>query len=156
MDMETKCSCMNPKSLAPALIRWGLGLLFLVGGIAKVSMLNGFVRGYLAPTFEKTILPGWLVVPYGYVLPFVEIVIGAMLILGFCRVCMLLLAGLTLLSLAFGQILLKEYGAVANILMYLLMTSIALFMTESDGWALCGSKCKVSPSSSGTQDQKPA
>jgi thiosulfate dehydrogenase [quinone] large subunit len=127
---------VDPKSLAPALIRWALGLLFLVGGIGKLMDLGGFVKGYLVPAFEKTVLPGGLVATYGYALPFVEVAIGVLLILGLCRTCALVLTGVTLISLGFGQILLRQHATVANIYVYVLMTAIALWMGEHDRWAL--------------------
>ena len=143
-----KCCCMDPKTAAPALIRWGLGMLFLVGGIAKVTMLNGFVHGYLAPAFEKTFLPGWLVIAYGYALPFVELALGALLLLGLYRVAALFVTGLTLLSLAFGQMLVQQHATVANIFLYLFLTAVALFLNEYDRWALdvCCPVCRPAES----------
>ena len=42
-----------------ALLRWALGLMFLVGGVAKLFMLKGFVTGYLAPAFADAFLPAF-------------------------------------------------------------------------------------------------
>ena len=134
--METK-SCWDPKCMAPAIIRWAMGTLFLVGGIAKLGNLTGFVTGYLVPAFAKTILPEGLVAVYGYALPFVEVILGGMLILGFFRNLALFVSGLTLISLAFGQILLQQHATVANIFVYILMVSAALFMSAQDCWTVC-------------------
>ncbi len=131
--MDAKpCCCSNPKSLAPALIRWALGVLFLTSGIPKLLGLGGFVNGYLVPAFEKTFLPGGLVAAYGYALPVAETLLGVLLILGLFRTCALALTGLTLLSLAFGQMLLKQHATVTNIFIYVLMTALALWMDEAD------------------------
>jgi hypothetical protein len=82
IDMNTSiCSCMNPRRLAPALIRWALGILFLVGGVAKLTALGGFVNGYLVPAFSKTFLPSGWVAAYGYALPFVELALGVLLLI---------------------------------------------------------------------------
>ena len=43
--MNSCCCTHDPRQLAAALIRWALGLLFLVGGIAKLTHLGGFVNG---------------------------------------------------------------------------------------------------------------
>ena len=131
------------KSAGIALIRWALGLLFLVGGVAKLFMLNGFVTGYLVPAFEKTFLPVWMISAYGYVLPFAETILGVALIVGVCRTTTLLLTGLTLLSLAFGQMLIQGQAVVANIMLFLLMTAVALLFQEHDSWVLpgCRTKC---------------
>ena len=131
MDHQS-CRRCNPKSIAPALIRWAIGLLFLTSGISKLPGLGDFVNGYLAPAFEKTFLPGGLVSAYGYALPVAETLLGALLILGLFRACVLALTGLTLLSLAFGQMLLKQHATVANIFIYVMMTALALWMDEAD------------------------
>lgn len=121
------CCCMNPRRLAPALLRWSLGILFLVGGVAKLTALGGFVNGYLVPAFSKTFLPSALVAAYGYALPFVETALGVLLLVGIWRVGVLLLTGAAFLSLAFGQILLQQHATVANIFLYVLMTALALY-----------------------------
>jgi thiosulfate dehydrogenase [quinone] large subunit len=130
------------KGLGVALVRWALGLMFLVGGVSKLFMLKGFVTGYLAPAFEKTFLPGWLVMSYGYALPFVEAILGLLLIVGCCRTFTLFVTGLTLISLAFGQMLVQGHAIVANIMLYILMTAVALFVQEHDrcGWPWCCGK----------------
>lgn len=126
-----------------ALLRWALGVLFLAGGVAKLFRLEGFVTGYLVPAFENTFLPVWMLTAYGYALPFVEALLGLALILGVCRTPTLLLTGLTLISLAFGQILLQNHATVVGIMLYILMTAIALLFPQYDGWVVpcCGIKC---------------
>ena len=139
--MHATC-CLDPRPAAPALIRWSLGLLMLTSGVSKLTNLGGFVNGYLQPAFEQTFLPGWLTAGYGYALPPIEAALGLLLLLGVCRTCVLLLNGLTLLSLAFGQILLKNHVTVANIFLYLLMTAAALWMSAEDRWVLGGCGCR--------------
>jgi thiosulfate dehydrogenase (quinone) large subunit len=147
MEAKTCGCCWDPKCMAPALIRWALGVMFLVGGISKIMMGRGFVTGYLVPAFEKTFLPGGLVAAYGYALPYVEAVIGVLLVLGLFRHFALLLTGVTLVSLAFGQILLQQHGTVANIFLYVFMTAAALWMSDHDRWTLgCRGAC-------GTRDE---
>lgn len=138
--MNGTCSCFNGRAAAIALMRWGLGVLFLCGGINKLAGLGGFVNGYLVPAFAKTFLPAWLIIAYGYTLPFVETLLGVALILGLCRNAALLITGLTLISLAFGQILLQGYAVVFQIMGYLAMTGAVLFLGEHDRW-LVKNKC---------------
>ena len=143
MNADRKCDVGVCAGVA--LLRWALGLLFLVGGVAKLFMLRGFVTGYLVPAFEKTFLPVWLLTLYGYALPFVEAALGIALLLGVCRTTTLLATGLTLISLAFGQMLIQGHAVVANIMLYLLMTALALIFREHDVWGMgcCRSKCDV-------------
>ncbi len=146
--MNTDERASRAKGLAAALLRWALGLIFLVGGVAKLCMLNGFVTGYLLPTFGKTFLPASLLTAYGYALPFVETAIGVLLLIGVCPVATLVVAGLTLLSLAFGQMLIQGQAVVANIMLYLLMTAAALYGQEYDR-CVC-SRCCCKPAAKKT------
>ena len=119
-----------------AIGRWALGLLFFYNGLGKImGGVGGFVNGYLVPLFSKTFLPSILVAGYGYVLPFVELTLGILLIIGIFRNAVLFLAGLTLFSLTFGQMLLQQHGVVANNFIYIFLTAILLFLSEFDGWA---------------------
>jgi thiosulfate dehydrogenase (quinone) large subunit len=140
MSEKTCCCCVDPRSLAPALIRWAMGVMFLIAGVTKLLKLGGFVKGYLVPAFAATFLPGALVAAYGYALPFVETVLGVLLITGLCRTTALLVTGVTLISLAFGQILLQQTATVANIFMYILMVAAALYMSDRDCWCIPCSK----------------
>jgi thiosulfate dehydrogenase (quinone) large subunit len=124
----------NSRAAGLALVRWMLGILFLFAGIGKMSGILGFVNGYLVPQFEKTFLPVALVRAYGLTLPFVELALGTLLILGVCRNMTLFVTGLTLLSLAFGQILIQGHAVVANIALYLLMTGALLYFGADDRW----------------------
>jgi len=146
MNAEYKC-CLS-KCASVALIRWALGILFLVGGVAKLGMLNGFVTGYLVPTFSKTFLPVWMISGFGYTLPFIETILGIALILGIFRIPVLLLTGITLIALAFGQMLIQGFAVVGMIFLYVLMTAIALYLQEHDCWVIpcCCAKCGGSKS----------
>ena len=124
------------QAAAPALLRWALGLLMLNSGLSKLGNLGGFVDGYLLPAFAQTPLPAWMVAGYGYALPPVEALLGLLLLLGLCRRGALLLNGVTLLSLAFGQMLLKNHPTVGTIFLYVLMTALALWMDGADRWSL--------------------
>ncbi len=138
-DMPTCCSGrIEGRSAGLAFLRWGLGLLFLVGGIGKLFHLAGFVQGYLLPAFAATFLPAGLVAVYGYALPFVETALGALLLLGLWRQPALLVSGLTFLSLAFGQMLLQKHDVVFQIMVYLAVTGVLLFLGEYDRWTVSG------------------
>jgi thiosulfate dehydrogenase (quinone) large subunit len=142
-NMKNDQNDCTAKSAGVALLRWALGLMFLVGGVTKLFMLKGFVTGYLVPAFANTFLPVWLLTIYGFALPFVEAILGLALILGVCRPTVLFATGLTLISLAFGQMLIQGQAIVANIMVYLLMTAVVLIFQEHDGWTIwcCQSTC---------------
>jgi thiosulfate dehydrogenase [quinone] large subunit len=132
------CDARTARAAALAFGRWGLGVMFLFFGIGKLFALKGFVHNYLLPPFAKTWLPHWLLGPYGYALPFVEVSLGVLLLLGLARNAALIATGLLLLSLLFGQVLLQQPPVVFQNLAYLFFTAALLFFGEHDTWVLPG------------------
>jgi uncharacterized membrane protein YphA (DoxX/SURF4 family) len=83
-----------------------LGLIFFMAGVMKVFQLGplNHARKYFLP-FADTFLPVWSLWAMGVVIPFVELVAGAMVILG-VRVREALVAlGFVLAVVTFGHLL---------------------------------------------------
>jgi len=83
-----------------------LGLIFFMAGVMKVFQLGplNHARKYFLP-FADTFLPAWSLWTMGVVIPFVELVAGAMVILG-VRVREALVAlGFVLAVVTFGHLL---------------------------------------------------
>lgn len=69
-------------NLVILLNRLALGLYFLLAGVAKIrSGVENFVDGSFS-RLQPSWLPEILARPYGYALPFLEVIVGGMLILG--------------------------------------------------------------------------
>ena len=117
-------------------LRLGLGLLFLISGLGKVTDGGAGFRGYIAKQFSETWLPDILLIPFGYVLPFAEAGLGALLILGVCRCCVLPLGALLMVSLTFGQIVLGEHQTVSNNMIYVALFAATMFVSKWDRLAL--------------------
>jgi thiosulfate dehydrogenase [quinone] large subunit len=122
--------CCDPQSWAVALARWCLGVIFLFFGMGKLPDVSGFAKG-LVGQFSKTWLPDWLLAPYAYAVPYVEVILGALLILGLWRNVVLSLTGLYLISLTFGLVLLKQPAAFNNFA-YTVATAAILFLERYD------------------------
>src|SRR5688572_10643587 len=119
------------------LLRFSMGLLFFVAGVNKfygdqAAGLGAGLRG----EFEKTWLPGVMVEPYGTILPYAEVFLGATLILGLFRMPSLILGSLLMVSLAFGILVKGEGGVAANNFMYIGFFAAALLTTRWDRLAL--------------------
>ena len=118
------------------LLRLSLGLLFLIAGLGKfINGYSGVVSGIVGG-FEGTWLPIFMVKPYAYALPFVEVAIGALLVVGFLTRPVLVLTGFTLLSLAFGMMVQGNHGTVSNNLIYVAMTAAALGLSEFNRYSV--------------------
>jgi len=135
--MTCECGSVDCRTMAVALGRWALGVLMFFAGLGKIiGGVGGFVNGYLVPAFSKTFLPAGLVAAYGYAVPFVELLVGILLLTGIARNSALMLNGVLLISLAFGQMLLQQHGTVANIFIYILLTMIVLYAGKYDTWVI--------------------
>ena len=134
MDRTTKCCSCDPRASAVALGRWVIGVVLFFAGIAKFPNVAGFVQ-YMTSQFEKTWLPKALLVPYGYALPFAEVALGALLLLGIARNAVLFITGLLFITLTFGQLLLAQPIVFQNA-MYVVVTAAILFAESYDSWVL--------------------
>jgi uncharacterized membrane protein YphA (DoxX/SURF4 family) len=85
-----------------------LGLIFFMAGVMKVFQLGplNHTRKYFLP-FADTFLPVWSLWAMGVVIPFVELIAGAMIILGLRVREALFALGFVLAVVTFGH-LLKE------------------------------------------------
>jgi thiosulfate dehydrogenase (quinone) large subunit len=125
----------DPQAAAVALGRWMLGFIFLFYGLGKLPDIAGFAR-MLALRFESTWLPGFLVLSFGFVLPVIEVALGALLLVGLARNGVLFATGLLLIALAFGQVVLRDPAVVFYNTVYLFLTASLLFAGRYDRWTI--------------------
>jgi uncharacterized membrane protein YphA (DoxX/SURF4 family) len=105
--MATQTSNIN-RSWALFFARLVLGLIFFMAGVWKVFQLGPLqhARKYFLP-FADTFLPVWSLWATGVVIPFVELIGGALVILGWRTREALIALGFVLAIVTFGH-LLKE------------------------------------------------
>lgn len=124
---------LSPESVAGFLLRFALGVLFLFAAIGKFTGPGptGFANWTLQE-FEPTYLPRFLLIPYAYTLPYIEFLLGVVLISGIFTRLSLTVTALLLISLAFGQMILQNHATVANNLNYVFMAAVALWFAWRD------------------------
>jgi putative oxidoreductase len=83
-----------------------LGLIFLMAGIWKVFVLTpaGHVRKFFLP-FEHTFLPLWSLWAVGFTIPFVELICGGLMLVGWQRRAASIGLGAVLVIVTFGHLL---------------------------------------------------
>jgi len=96
------------RSWALLFARLVLGLIFFMAGVWKVFQLGPLehVRKFFLP-YADTFLPIWSLWLAGVIIPFVELIAGALVIIGFRTRAALIALGLVLAVVTFGH-LLKE------------------------------------------------
>ena len=107
MSSTLQTSSLN-RSWALLFARLVLGLIFFMAGVWKVFQLGplNHARKYFLP-FADTFLPVWSLWATGVVIPFVELIAGALVILGLRTREALIALGFVLAIVTFGH-LLKE------------------------------------------------
>lgn len=83
-----------------------LGLIFFMAGVYKVFDLGpvGHVERFFLP-FQETFLPTWSLWAVGLAIPFVELIGGALIIIGWQTRLALIALGFVLLTVTFGHLL---------------------------------------------------
>jgi thiosulfate dehydrogenase [quinone] large subunit len=122
---------------AYALVRAVMGMLFLVNGLLK---LVGGVANFtdtLQESMANTLLPSAIVSGFGTVLPFVELALGALLLLGLFTAEVLFATGLLTIVLTFGTVLqAQDPSMVAHNVFYTVVVAILLWLESANAYAL--------------------
>jgi thiosulfate dehydrogenase [quinone] large subunit len=94
------------KSWAVLFARLVLGLIFFMAGVWKVFGLGpvGHVQRFFLP-FQHTFLPVWSLWTVGFTIPFIELIAGALVILGLKTRYALVGLGAVLVIVTFGHLL---------------------------------------------------
>lgn len=89
------------------IVRWILGLLFLMAGYWKVFVLTpaSHAQQFFVEGFSGTWIPTWILQALGYSIPFVELVAGLLILVGFRTRDALVVVGLLLVVTTYGHAL---------------------------------------------------
>ena len=125
------------RNAAYALVRVAMGTLFLVNGVLKLRENGAPEFGEdLAQGLSDTLLPEPLVSAFGTILPFLELALGALLLVGLFTSHVLLATGALLIVLTFGTILQAEPDTVAHNVFYTVVVGMLLWLESANAYAL--------------------
>ena len=125
----------NHREAAYALLRVTLGVVFLFYGVGKFMGGVGSFAAVMEQHFAGK-LPGALVLPFAYTLPFMEVTFGALILLGLFNSIALVLSGLLLVALTFGTVMLGDAPTVAHNLQYALINFVLLWFADHNGFSV--------------------
>ena len=106
-----------------------LGLIFFMAGFWKTFELGpvGHVKRYFLP-FQDTFLPTWSLWAVGFAIPFVELIAGALVILGLWTRPALIALGCVLVIVTFGHLLHQPlYAFHEHVIPRLALVLVVLF-----------------------------
>jgi thiosulfate dehydrogenase [quinone] large subunit len=104
------------RALAHAILRLTLGINIGLHGVQRFPQLATFARGVIKG-FDD-VLPAALVTPYAYAIPYVEALLGVLLIVGIAQRWTLAAGALVMASLTFGTALRGQHDILAQQLVY--------------------------------------
>lgn len=107
----------QPTKLAFFFIKLPLALSMLGHGLVRLPKLQGFSQ-WMVTFMEKSYLPRFMIMGFSYVVPFVELLVGAFLLLGIFTVPVLYV-GLVLVALfAFGNTTIENWDSITSELLH--------------------------------------
>jgi uncharacterized membrane protein YphA (DoxX/SURF4 family) len=118
------------RSLVALVLRVGLGLLFLMVGLAKfLGMRSGTYPASLLSQFADVPMPQALLKLFVAVLPYAEVGLGIALICGLLTILAATLSAALLLALMFGKLVLNDIPALPGMFTYLLVNAGVLWLS---------------------------
>jgi thiosulfate dehydrogenase [quinone] large subunit len=114
-----------------------VGINLLGHGLVRLPKVPAF-RAWMVTFFEGTLLPGWLVAPFATAIPYVEFILGLLLISGLFTKFTLLAAAAVLGMLLLGSCLKEQWEAVGAQMVYVLAYTWLLSALSANRLALDG------------------
>jgi thiosulfate dehydrogenase [quinone] large subunit len=115
--IQFKIIFMASKRITYQLARLPIGFSLLGHGLVRLPKLSAFANGMVA-NFSDSPLPQLLVKPFAFSLPFIELLIGVGVILGF-QIRAVSVAGVMLMCvLIFGSSFIESWNAIAIQMFY--------------------------------------
>lgn len=117
------------------LSRLAIGLSFFGHGLVRLPKLDVFSH-WMLNQFSKSILPEALVLPFSYILPIAEFIVGLLIILGLFTKQGLILAGLISLMLIFGTTIIENWEALPSQLIHVAFIAVLLTYLPHNRYAV--------------------
>lgn len=124
--------------MAYLLLRLLVGLNIAMHGIARILAGTEHFASTLLPEFQKTPLPQWSVYAFGMSLPWVEAILGLLLLLGLRTRSVLGAAMLVMMALTFGTTLRQDWAAAGTQLVYGVAYAALLAFAGYDRYSVDG------------------
>ncbi|MGJ8592355.1 MAG: DoxX family membrane protein [Aquaticitalea sp.] len=126
---------MSTQQLSFLLLRVSVGMSMLGHGLVRLPKLTKFATG-MTQSFEDSMLPDALVLPFGYVLPILELAIGILLLLGLLTKQALVAGAVLMICLIFGSSLIENWAAINMQLMHTVVFVALLAFINYNSYAV--------------------
>jgi thiosulfate dehydrogenase [quinone] large subunit len=123
------------KSISYIFIRLGIGISMLGHGLVRIPKLKAFSEGMLN-NFKGSILPDFIVLPFSFALPFIEFLLGILLVLGWQTKRAAILGGILMLTLMGGTTLIENWSALPSQMIHLLFFVLVYEFNQVNSFSL--------------------
>jgi thiosulfate dehydrogenase (quinone) large subunit len=139
VSSEANSEIKLDRALACLLLRATLGLNIALHGITRIflSGVSQFVNATLTQ-FQNTVLPAWQVRAFATAVPYLELVIGALLVAGLWTRWTLSAGALLMTALIFGTALRSEWNLLFLQMFYSFLYFVLLMCRQYDSFSVDG------------------
>lgn len=117
------------------LLRLGIGFSMFGHGLVRLPKLDKF-SGWMVQSFEKSMLPASLVMPFSYFLPIAEFLVGLTLIIGLFTRYSLIAGAIVMLMLIFGTTMIENWEALPSQLIHIAFFAVLLnYVPQYNGYS---------------------
>jgi thiosulfate dehydrogenase [quinone] large subunit len=117
------------------ILRLAIAVSMFGHGLVRLPKLRTFSQ-WMVGSFEKSMLPKSLVLPFSYILPIAELIIGLLLLAGLFTKPAAFGGAVVMLVLLFGTAMIENWDAIPSQLLHLLFFAILLQFMANNGYAL--------------------
>jgi thiosulfate dehydrogenase (quinone) large subunit len=119
------------RALAYLLLRLTIGTSLFGHGLVRLPKLSAF-HAQMMSEFKASILPTFLVSPSVYVLPFVELAAGVLLLAGALTRVAAVVGGLVMIVLVFGATSIEHFNVIGEQLLHaILLAAVVAFRSHN-------------------------
>ena len=123
------------KTISYIFIRLGIGISMLGHGLVRIPKLQAFSEGMLK-NFKGSLLPDFMVLPFSFALPFIEFLLGLLLVLGWQTKRAAILGGALMLLLMTGTTLIENWSALPSQMIHLLFFVLVYEFNQVNSFSL--------------------
>lgn len=135
MHDQTTSRSLN-LGIAYLVLRGTLGLNIFTHGVSRILTGTRAFANSLLPLFEKTPLPAWSVHAFGQVLPWLEMGVGFLVLIGLRTRAALIGGSFLMFVLTFGTTLRQDWSTAGIQLLYTLVYVLLLSFVTFDWYSV--------------------
>lgn len=117
------------------LLRLAIGVSLFGHGLVRMPKLGGFSQ-WMVNSFKDSMLPDFIVLPFSYILPFLELIIGFLIIIGLFTKQALVAGAVVMIALIFGSTLIESWEALPVQLIHVAFLAGLLHFSNANAYSV--------------------